>query len=365
VLIVGKDGDDYRINDPWLLPAQEASLKQRYGRAGRPLWEAIRSALFYRSTKKVAPARLQTGININPDAPHSNPFDTDDLKGLDWARFVFKLDARPIVSERGDIRQSFTQYDPIVRAYNKIGVRSLIILNQETIWGKAPWTGNNNWQGYAQDLAATAKEVAAHYRRYEDKVAYQIWNEGDKKNNPASVYVEPEQMALLVTAVAAAIREASPKSPIIFNGMATGPEATVAYIKRVEAALGRKLPVDAIGIHPYTRWATKAPFDWGRTYGTLAQAFDVYRRDLPGYKLWITEIGVADDNEIGSQFYAEIGDYMKDVYKHVQERHTDLVQTLIWFAWSDWMRNAGVVGKDGRRKDHVYNAFRAVRNREL
>jgi hypothetical protein len=41
------------------------------------------------------------------------------------------------------------------------------------------------------------------------------------------------------------------------------------------------------------------------------------------------------------------------------------VKNLIWFAWSDWMRNAGVVKKDGSRKDNVYAAFRAVRNREL
>jgi hypothetical protein len=80
---------------------------------------------------------------------------------------------------------------------------------------------------------------------------------------------------------------------------------------------------------------------------------------------WITEIGVADDNEIGPQFQAEIGDYMKDVYKHIAERHANQVPVLIWFAWSDWMRNAGVVDRNGQRKPEVYAAFRAVRNREL
>ncbi|MCB8982365.1 MAG: C39 family peptidase [Ardenticatenaceae bacterium] len=376
VLIVGKDGDDYRINDPWLLPAQEASLKERYGRAGRPLWEAILSAIFYRSTrgnpapidipKPVdTPVVLQTGINVNPDAPHSNPYDSDDFKGLDWVRFVFKLDARTVVAERGDLRKAFAQYDPIIHAYNRLGVKSLIILNQETIWGKAPWAGGNDWAGYALDLATAAKDIATHYRRYKDEVAYQIWNEGDKEHNPASVYLKPEQMGLIVTAVATAVRSVAPEAPLIFNGMATGPEATAAYLKKVETAVGGKIPVDAIGIHPYTRWATKAPFDWGQHYGTLAQAFDVYRRELPGYTFWITEIGVADDSEIGPQFYGEIGEYMKDVYKHVQDRHTDLVKNLIWFGWSDWMRNAGVVKKDGARKEHVYPAFRAVRNREL
>ncbi|MCA9875109.1 MAG: hypothetical protein KC441_15675, partial [Anaerolineales bacterium] len=52
VLIVAQDGRDYRINDPWLWPAQEASLLERYGWAERPLSETIRSAIFYRKDDK-------------------------------------------------------------------------------------------------------------------------------------------------------------------------------------------------------------------------------------------------------------------------------------------------------------------------
>lgn len=376
VLIVAKDGSDYRINDPWLLPSQQASLQQRYGIAGQSLWQIIRSAIFYRSTRRLAtptrmiaptpaPARLQTGMNVNPDAPHSNPTDNDDLKGMDWIRFVFKIAARPNPTERDNIGAAFAQYDPIVRAYQQQGTKSLIVLNQETIWGIAPWTGNGNWAGYADELAAAARQIARRYSQYGAGVAYQIWNEGDKRNNPASVFVEPENYARVLQKVAAAIRAESPQSPVIFNGMATGPEETVAYLRRAQTALGGTLPVDAVGIHPYTRWATKAPFDWGSKYGTLADAFAVYKQAFPQLKLWITEIGVADDNEIGPQWYGDIGSYMADVYRHVEERHRAQVPVVIWFGWSDWMRNAGVVRRDGSRKDHIYPAFRLVRNREL
>ncbi|MCP4428487.1 MAG: cellulase family glycosylhydrolase, partial [Chloroflexi bacterium] len=374
VLIVRKDGDDYRINDPWLLPGQEASLKERYGRAGRPLRDAIMSAIFYRSTAVTQPpaptpdpvpipetAYLQTGMNVNPDAPHSNPFDNDDLKGMDWARFVFKLDARVNVAERGNIRKAFAQYDPIVRAYNKMGVKTLFVINQETIWGKAPWKDGGDWQGYAQDLANAAKRIARHYRRYGDKVGYEIWNEGDKPHNPASVFVPADKFAIILRETAAAIRAVSPNSPLVFGGLATGPEEGIAYLQRCKAALNGPWPVDAIGIHPYTRWATRAPFDWGQQYGTLGEAFAQYQAAIPDMPFWITELGVADDNEISSQHYAAIGDYLKDVYSHVGERHTDLVPVIIWFAWSDWMRNAGILDKNGRRKPHVYPAFRAVR----
>jgi len=375
-LIVKRDGDDYRINDPWLLPAQEASLRARYGRAGQSLGQIIRSAIFYRPPNQpipkpdptpdpVTPKRLQTGMNINPDAQYSNPMDGDSLKGMDWVRFVFKLDARVEEAERGNWDIALAQYDDIVRKYNRQGTKSLIVINQETIWGIAPWTGNGNWQGYADALAAAARKIADRYKGYGDQVAYQIWNEGDKKNNPASVYLEPEQFALILQKAADAITAVSPQSPIISNGMATGPEESVAYLKRAQAALGGQLPVDAVGIHPYTRWATRAPFDWGNQYGTLGQAFEVMRKGLPGMQFWITEIVVADDNEIPPQFYSEIGGYLQDVYQHVAERYADLVPVVIWFAWSDRMRNAGIVDRNGRRKDHVYPAFRLVRNREI
>jgi len=316
-------------------------------------------------TPVVTPKLLQRGMNINPDAPNSNPVNADDLKGWEWVRFVFKLAARLNAAERQNINAAFAQYDPLVRNYNQKGIGSLIILNQETVWGNAPWTGNNDWQGYARQLADVTGQIAARYQRYGANVSYQIWNEGDKRNNPASVFVEPENFAMVLRETAGAIRANAPGAKIIFNGMATGPEETVAYLKRCQVASGGKLPVDAVGIHPYTRWATKAPFDWGQHYGTLGDAFAVYKKAFPGMKFWITEIGVADDNEIGPQHYAEIANYLLDIYKHVQERHTDLVPVVFWFGWSDWMRNAGIVRRDGAQKDHLYAAFRAMRNREL
>ncbi len=377
VLIVGRDGDDYRINDPWLLPAQEASFMERYGQAGRSLRDSIIAALFYRVVRLTEPAvpptevepspatgLLERGMNVNPDAPNSNPVESGDLKGFDWVRFVFKVSARINPAEREQIDKAFAQYDPIVQAYNQVGVKSLIVINQETVWGNAPWNGSGDWFDYGRRLAETAGQIAARYRRYGDRVAYQIWNEGDKQNNPASVYVEPEDYAIVLRETAAAIRAAAPQSPILFNGMATGPQKTTVYIQRCMAELGGVLPVDAVGIHPYTRWATRAPFDWGKMYGTLGDAFATLERELPGLKFWITEIGVADDNEIGSQYYADIADYMEDIYRYVGRRYANLVPVVIWFAWSDWMRNAGVVRRDGTPKEHVHAAFRRVRSRE-
>ena len=303
---------------------------------------------------------LQTGMNINPDAPHSNPMDSNALQGADWVRFVFKLAARENVSERDDINAAFNQFDEIIQKYDQKNVKSLIVLNQETVWGNAPWTGNNNWQEYGNRLAVVARQIAGRYRRYGDRVAYEIWNEGDLPHNPASVYVPPAQFAPVLRTVAGAIREASPDSPLVFGGLATGPAQSVAYLQQCLAALGGSWPVDAIGIHPYGRWATRAPFDWGTQFGTLADAFARYRQAFPTIPFWITEVGVAADNEIGPQYYAEIADYIQDVHQHIAAEYTTVVPVIIWFAWSDWMRNAGVVRTDGSPKAHAYDAYQSV-----
>jgi hypothetical protein len=377
VLIVGRDGDDYRINDPWLLPPQEASLRDRYARTGRPLREAVLSAIFYRCAKVTKPvtvppvdvpvvsSHLQTGMNVNPDAPNSNPMDSDDLKGMDWSRYVFKLAARENASERNDINKAFEEYDEIVRKYDQMGIKSLIVLNQETVWGNAPWDGNNDWTTYGDQLAEVARQIAARYKRYGERVAYEIWNEGDLPQNPASIFVEPRQFAIVLKRVADAIRAVSPNSPLIFGGLASGTGQSIPYLKKCLAALRGQWPVDAIGIHPYGAWATRAPFDWATQFGTLGQQFAQYKKEIPGIPFWITETGVAADTQIGPPHYATIGDYIRDVYKHIGERYLSLVPVVIWFAWSDWMRNAGIVERDGKKKEHVYDAFRAVRNREL
>lgn len=311
-----------------------------------------------------APA-LQTGMNINPDAPHSNPLESGELRGMDWVRWVFKLAARLNPAERQDINAAFRQYDLLVQGYLDQGVRSLIILNQETVWGNAPWSGNNDWNSYANHLADVARQIAARYKKYGAAVAYQIWNEGDLENNPASVYVPPAQFAIVLKRVAEAVRAESPQSPLIFGGMATGPHKTIPYLKACKQALNGPWPVDAIGIHPYGRWGTKAPFDWGQTFGTLGQAFAEYERELPGLKFWVTEIGVAADNEIGPQHYQDIGMYIQDVYSTIAARYTNLVPVVIWFAWSDLMRNAGIVDGSGRRKSSVYAAFENIRSRKF
>jgi hypothetical protein len=309
------------------------------------------------------PSSFQTGMNVNPDAEHSNPVAGDALKGLNWVRLVFKLSDRPNPAERGHLDKAFAQYDPIVHAYSQKGIKTLFIINQETHHG-SPRDPNIHWPTFSQQFAGIAGKIAEHYQEFGEGVAYQIWNEGDLDASAFSIFLTPEAYAALLKPTAEAIRAASPQSPIIFGGLASGPDKGVNYIKRCREVLGGALPVDAIGIHPYGRWATQRPFEaWG--FGTLANAFDFYKANLPGLKFWITEIGIAGDNEFSDIHYPAIGSYLVDVYKTMGEKYADLVPVLIWFAWSDHMHNAGIVKRNGEQKEHIFEAFQRVRTREV
>jgi hypothetical protein len=98
---------------------------------------------------RLEPIHLATGMNINPDAPHSNPMKAGSLRGLDWVRFPFKA-----ADKDRNISESFGEYDAIIQGYAQQGTGSLIVLNQQTVAGKrAPWKKRGqSWSAYAGRL---------------------------------------------------------------------------------------------------------------------------------------------------------------------------------------------------------------------
>lgn len=305
---------------------------------------------------------LQTGVNINPDDAISNPVDSDILRGLNWVRFPFKA-----ADKRRSVAESFAEYDPIVEGYIQKNIGSLIILNQQTVAGDdAPWRNNGDWSAYADRFAAAAGDIAARYAHLGNKVAYEIWNEGDNPDTPwVSVFVPPGEFAKVLGRSAAAIRQAAPEAKIVFGGLSTGPDRAASYVTSVRRSLGGDLPVDGIGIHPYGRWPLVKPFpDW--RFGTLAQVFEAFRLRDVHVPLWITELGIpGHQNVIGPEHYPAITRYFGDLFRHIAEDHAAQVPVVIWFAWSDNMENAGIVKSDGTPKEGLFDSFTAVRDRTL
>lgn len=370
VVLITRTGDDYLVIDP--LDGTQTSLMAKYGRqtnaqnTQEALKQALKSVTFYNKQQTHADGglpkstKVAAGMNINPDDSVSNPLNSDVLKGLAWVRFPFKA-----ADKSRSVADSFGEYDPLINGYASKGVGSLIILNQQTVAGNdAPWRGSGDWNGYASKLAAAAQEIASHYAHLGDKVAYEIWNEGDNPATPwVSVFVPPAQFATVLQRSAAAIRAVSPQSKIIFGGLSTGPVQAADYVRQCRAALNGQLPVDGIGIHPYGRWPVVQPFaGWG--FGRLDEQFNVFQTMLPDFPLWITEIGIPGGaNPLGTEHYPAVARYLKDTFDLASEKFSGRVPVIIWFAWSDNMENAGIVKSDGSPKAGIFDTFKAIRDR--
>ncbi len=308
---------------------------------------------------KPASTRVRFGMNININDGH--PLDVDRLKGLAWVRYVFWASRR-----KKSPQQAYDDhYRHAIQSYASQGIRSLLILHQDTRWGNAPWD-SGDWAQYAAMYAESCAEVARACAEFKEMVAYQIYNETDSgfgsdagNKNPSAIGIPPEQYALILDAAVRAIRAVDPQATIVIGGMKTGPDNAIAYIRAVRQALGGRLPVDAIAYHPYGRYVDFDPF-YEKQFGTLRDALGRFRAAFPGTKLWITEIGVADDSPIGSEHYEKIARYMREFVNEVADNHADLVEVLIWFAWSDLMRNSGITTIGGQMKDHIGLAFQEM-----
>ena len=298
---------------------------------------------------------VEFGMNINPEA---HGLDVDMLAGLTWIRWVYWASRLKLSPEEAYQRK----YRSLIQTYAAAGIRSLIILHQDTEWGNAPWD-NGGWEAYAETFARACGRVAAVCSEFGDKVAYQIFNEQDSgPDNHSAIGIAAENYAIVLDRAQAAIRRAHPGATVVIGGLNTGPDNAVRYVRDVQDALDGRLPVDALAIHPYGRYVKKILFNYG-SIGKLSDSLNKLRRAFPDLPLWITEIGVASDSPIGPEHYADIEVYIREVVDEVADHFAEAVPVLIWFGWTDLMRNAGILTADGRPKPHVFDAFVHMRER--
>jgi hypothetical protein len=298
---------------------------------------------------------VQFGMNINPEA-HS--LDVDRLGGLDWVRWVFWASRLKLSPEEAYQRK----YRSLIQTYAAVGTRSLVILHQDTEWGNAPWQ-NGGWEQYAETFAQACGRVAAACAEFGDRVAYQIFNEQDSgPDNHSAIGIAAENYAIVLDRAQEAIRRSHPGAVVVIGGLNTGPDNAVRYVRAVQAKLGGRLPIDALAVHPYGRFVKKILFNYG-SIGKLADSLNRFRAAFPNKPLWITEVGVANDSPIGPEHYADIGVYVREVVNEVADNFADYVPVLIWFGWTDLMRNAGMLTADGKPKPHVFDAFEHMKAR--
>jgi hypothetical protein len=291
---------------------------------------------------------VQWGINLNPEHPAGQPSDPAALDGLKWVRVVFKIGAA-----RRTLDQALSHYDALVARYNARGIKVLFVLNQETFWGNAPWD-SGDWLRYAVDFAAEAGMIAQFFAGR--GVGWEIWNEGDLRGE-SSVFVTPSDYAKVLRAVAPAVKARDASAPVIVGGLAGGDEA--GYLAQVRDALGAPLPVDGIGFHPYAHYppnfATKP--EWGGWFGELAPKLAALTSRFPGVPVWITEIGVSEHIPFPPEQYPMVIRHIEGIQALVSGRFAISIPVVIWFAWSDGMRNAGIVDNNNQPKQPLYDRF--------
>ena len=297
-----------------------------------------------------AAAPVQFGMNVNPEV---HGLDADRLAGLGWVRFVFFASRLNLSPEEAYQRR----YRGWIQTYAAAGIKSLIILHQDTEWGNAPWD-NGGWEQYAETFAKACGRVAAACAEFGDCVAYQIFNEQDSgPDNKSAIGIAPENYAIVLDRAQEAIRRAHPGAVVIFGGLNTGPENGIRYTRAVQARLGGRLPVDALAIHPYGRFVRTVMFNFG-SIGKLSDSLDRFRDAFPDKPIWITEVGVAADSHIGPEHYRNIGIYVREVVDELVDNYAGTVPVLIWFAWTDRMRNSGILTAEGQPKADIFDAFR-------
>lgn len=396
VVVVGREGNDYRVNDPWNYPPSESSFRARYGRPGRPLRDSILSAIFYRTVHRYPPLTvragsdgfesmveeeaefpfeseplplLQTGINIDPEVEEANPQKLSVLKGFDWVRFVFKLDGATLATNR-TLKVGLSRYNETIRSYQRQGAHSLVVLNHETVaWeheAEPADVSEADWERYVERFARVAAQIGAKFKRLRDQIAYEIWPEADMLDSRTALYLPPERYATLLERVAKGIKQRAPEARLLFGGVGSEVETGVRYVAAVAERLDGSLPpLDGLALHPYGMWGTKAPFNWGNHFPPLIEAIEAYSAAFPDLQLWITEIGVVSEQPLDPIHNRAIGRYMTDLFHHMAERHAAAVPVLIWYAWSDHMGNAGIVDHEGQPKPHLYKAFTDVRDKMI
>jgi hypothetical protein len=317
-----------------------------------PLFDSRLLAVTWKGPTAIA--GVPCGVNIHPKNGEGDLPIPSDLQRAAWVRFPFM--ASPV--HFPNLEAAFLFYDPVIAAYHQAGAQIILVLTHETYGEAAGWDWLNmragDWARFAPTFAGVAEKIATRYRGR--VAAYEVWNEGDAQpGNEAAVAISPQDYAPLLNASAAAIRRADPGARIILGGLL---DPSGGYLREVRRALGGRLPVDGVGIHPYGRGAPADPSVFAR-FGSLGEVIENYQAVAPGLPLWITEIGALGDNSPSR--WGEATAYMQALVDYLRTAHSQRVEVLLWYGWSDGMhvsqRPNGLLGMDGRPKPPLYETF--------
>jgi uncharacterized protein YraI len=314
-----------------------------------PLGQASQLAVTW--VGPVTQAGVQCGVNIHPKDGHGDLPIPSGLTQSQWVRFPFTASPRYFAS----LEAAFAFFDPIVNAYYNAGVQIILVLTHETYGEVAGWDWLNmssaNWRAFTPPFASVAERIARHYG--ERIAAYEIWNESDtQRGDEAGVAIPPADYAYLLDQTARTLRSAAPQATLLVGGLL---DSSGFYLRGVQKALGGRLPVDGIALHPYGRGAPSTSSAFAQ-FGSIGEVIEVYASLAPTLPLWITEIGA-----LGAYRPGEAAQYAASLFDYLRSNYADRVAVLLWYGWSDAMHASrlpnGLVGLNDQPAAPLYQTF--------
>lgn len=299
------------------------SEKTQMPAASSQLWLLLSIVAFLLLNSILA---LDVGINIDPSNANGGNPTTPIIAatGSRWARFEWKASF------------SASSYTSIVQSLNANNIRTLIILDYDTVVG-APWGGTAaQWESYASAFVPEVQSIAASLSSMNG--GFEVWNEEDLSATsvPAASY------AALLRRSYKAIKAVNRSLMVVMGGLASG---NPGYVQQVMSANSGVLYADEVGLHPYGQrpfpnWPSSS---WG--FGYVGSLIDAYVAVVPsGVKMFITEVGTQDVSVEG------IFPWM--MFDSLQSAPLSAhVSNAIWFCWSDGMVSSfGLVTASGVHK---------------
>jgi hypothetical protein len=255
-------------------------------------------------------------INVRWDEQRPSREDLQQL-GARWVRTIV-------------YRDNHDQATATLASYRCLGVKSLVLLNQESFdsTGSIPTSDDDGeWETYA---AVFADNAAAFVNAHRDAIdAVEVWNEPDL---PTGGNIPPRRFGLLMY-------KTYPRLKAILGGKAVVQGAVAGsswptYLSEAARWMNERGNYsDGVGVHPYGQRAGGYPSGWG--FGEIESVIrTAYERgnearDGAWKPVWISEFGLP----------REAGDpstYIKRAYSIFDRLHGEGMLThAFWFAWDD------------------------------
>ncbi|MCL6105733.1 MAG: cellulase family glycosylhydrolase [Actinobacteria bacterium] len=222
-----------------------------------------------------------------------------------WLRFEISwTQAQP----QGPDQYDWSQFDRIVAAANRHGIKLLANLTYTPQWARLPACADA-FQCAPADPAQFARFAGAAAEHFKaDAVHYwEIWNEPNivyfwKPKPDARVYTE------LLKQTYMSIKRADPQAVVISGGLSPvdTPQSTINPVVFLRSMYkdGAKNYMDAVGYHPYSFPALPSNVEKGNWWSAMSDLNPSLRSVMAAFgdsnkKIWATEYGVPTAGPLG------------------------------------------------------------------